>query len=77
MLLVNGHAQIDQTGAAILKPKLVPGDRLVKNDLVSFVLSAGSRDFALVTETEQPVWWREESHRVLVVEFESMRFGGR
>ena len=56
---------------AILKPKLVPGDRLVKNDLVEFRLVGrverlcfGDRD------ANSRAVARRELHRVLVVEFE-------
>ena len=50
--LRHGHATI--AVPAILKPKFVPGERLVKNDSLSFVLSPWSSGFGLVTEAEQP-----------------------
>ena len=55
---------------AILKPKFVPGERLVKKDSLSFVLSPSSSGFGLATEAEQPGGGGDERHRILVVEFE-------
>src|SRR5271154_7365301 len=50
--LCHGHAMI--AALAILKPKLVPGERLVKNDSVNFCLSASSMGLGLATVASQP-----------------------
>src|SRR5208282_3385591 len=72
--LRHGHATMALP--AILKPKLVPGERLVKKDSVSFVLSAGSRAFALVTETEQPEGGETRVTGFLSSNSKSMKYSG-
>ena len=48
------HGQAMIAVLAILNPKLAPGERLVKKDSDSFVLSASSSGLGLATEAEQP-----------------------
>ena len=63
----HGHATM--AALAILKPKLVPGERLVKNDSVSFCLSVSSIGLGLATVAAQPEGGGDELHRILIVEF--------
>src|ERR1700722_19750200 len=51
--LRHGHATM--AALAILKPKLVPGARLVKNDSLSFCLSFASSGFGFATFAVHPV----------------------
>ena len=55
---------------AILKPKLVPGERLVKKDSLSFVLVRVFEGFGLGHGGRTAGGRGDESHRVFVVEFE-------
>ena len=55
---------------AILKPKLVPGERLVKNDSVSFCLSACLERLRLGDGCRTAGRGGDERHGILVVEFE-------
>ena len=58
------------TRLAILKPKFVPGAKLVKKDSVSFCWSWPSSGFGLAIEAEQPEGADDERDRVVVVELE-------
>ena len=62
--------------SAILKPKLAPGERLVKNDLLSFVLSGPSSGFGLATEAEHPGGGGDERRRILSSNSKSMKYSG-
>ena len=61
---------------AILKPKLVPGERLVKKDSLSFALSASSRGFGLATEAEQPGGGERSFTGFLSSNSKSMKYSG-
>ena len=55
---------------AILKPKLVPGDEIGEERFGEFCLVGRVERLCFGDRDGTAAWWREESHRVLVVEFE-------
>src|SRR5271166_1942957 len=70
------HGQAIIAALAILKPKLVPGERLVKNDSVSFCLSASSSGFGLATDAEQPAGAETSVTGFLSSNSKSMKYSG-
>ena len=70
------HGQATITRLAILKPKFVPGARLVKNNSVSFCLSSATSGFGLAMEAEQPEGAESSAIGSVSSNSKSMKYSG-